>query len=405
MLAYLNYINFIVINIMYFDYLKSYLDFRYFFLFIALFILVLIGIYKIKFQFWSRQPVFHIHNLKYWLVPPGIIQHRKPEKDKFYEINAKFIEMYNLNTQKKALITKFIGSHYMPHKYEKYVPTKKSIVSYFNGHNNKSYLSLMYDKTNLSKLIGMMTTRPLDIIIDNNELQLYYVDFLCVHKNERKKGIAPRVIYTHYLNHRHKHDNMIFLFKREGPVTLIVPLTIYNNYLFDVSRWSKFTTFDQPNIQTILVNSSNFNLFLDVFERLKQNNFRCFISPNINNIKVLVKSNCLFICLTMINNKPFDCYFFRNSFTSYNGNRSIELFGSFKETEKSIFLLGFFCSLSLIWKRLPYKRLFIENISDNNIIIKKVTERYSFISKTRCSYYFYNFAYRPFLPKNVFILN
>ena len=150
MLAYLNYINFIVINLMYFDYLKSYLDFRYVVLFFVLFILVLIGIYKIKFQFWSRQPVFHIHNLKYWLIPPGIIQHHKPEKDKFYEINVKFIEMYNLNAQKKALITKFIGSHYMPHKYEKYVPTKKSIISYFNGHNNKSYLSLMYDKTNLS---------------------------------------------------------------------------------------------------------------------------------------------------------------------------------------------------------------------------------------------------------------
>ena len=47
----------------------------------------------------------------------------------------------------------------------------------------------------------------------------------------------------------------------------------------------------------------------------------------------------------------------------------------------------------------------IENISDNNIIIKKVTERYSFMSKTRCSYYFYNFAYRPFLSNDVFILN
>ena len=93
MLAYLNYINFIVINIMYFDYLKSYLDFRYVVLFFVLFILVLIGIYKIKFQFWSRQPVFHIHNLKYWLIPPGIIQHHKPEKDKFYEINVKFTKI------------------------------------------------------------------------------------------------------------------------------------------------------------------------------------------------------------------------------------------------------------------------------------------------------------------------
>ena len=35
----------------------------------------------------------------------------------------------------------------------------------------------MYDKNNLSKLIGMMTTRPLDIIIDNNELSFNQPNF------------------------------------------------------------------------------------------------------------------------------------------------------------------------------------------------------------------------------------
>ena len=48
-------------------------------------ILLIIGIYKIKFPFWSKQPVFHFHNLKYWIIPPGIIQHENPEKNKFYD--------------------------------------------------------------------------------------------------------------------------------------------------------------------------------------------------------------------------------------------------------------------------------------------------------------------------------
>ena len=48
-------------------------------IFISMYLL-LIAIYKLKFPFWSRQPVFHFHNLKYWLFPPGIIQHGKPEK-------------------------------------------------------------------------------------------------------------------------------------------------------------------------------------------------------------------------------------------------------------------------------------------------------------------------------------
>ena len=71
----------------------------------------------------------------------------------------------------------------MPHKSEKYKPTMNNILSYFSGHNNKSYISFLYDKIKLNKLIGVMTTRPLDIIIDRNKIQLYYVDYLCVHKN------------------------------------------------------------------------------------------------------------------------------------------------------------------------------------------------------------------------------
>ena len=53
---------------------------------IVIIIVIILG-YRLKYQFWSRQPVFHYHNLKYWLFPPGIIQHKRPEKNK---LNNKF---------------------------------------------------------------------------------------------------------------------------------------------------------------------------------------------------------------------------------------------------------------------------------------------------------------------------
>ena len=59
-------------------------------LIIVTIILLVIAIYKIKYKFWSRQPVFHYHNLWYWLVPPGIIQHAKPKKDIFYDSKIYF---------------------------------------------------------------------------------------------------------------------------------------------------------------------------------------------------------------------------------------------------------------------------------------------------------------------------
>ena len=97
----------------------------------------------------------------------------------------------------------------------------------------------MFDKNNLKKIIGTMSTRPLDCYIGNKKLQLQYVDFLCVHKKYRKKGLAPKIIYSHYVNSRYNESEYVYLFKREGDTTSIVPLTIYNNYLFNISNWDK----------------------------------------------------------------------------------------------------------------------------------------------------------------------
>ena len=133
--------------------------------------------------------------------------------------------------------------------------------------------------------------------------------------------------------------------------------------------------------------------------------FKCIIIPNLNHIKLLVKDKQIFITVTLIDNEPYDCFIFHNSYTTYNGNKSMEFITSFKETDESVFVLGFMCSITLINEILPFQRLFIENTSNNNIILKKILERYQSMDILKAAYYFYNFGYRPFLSNDVFILN
>ena len=64
-------------------------------------LLILYFIYKIKYPFWSRQPVFHYHNLFYWIKPPGIIQSQRPEINKFYNSKITFKSIYNLYDKEK----------------------------------------------------------------------------------------------------------------------------------------------------------------------------------------------------------------------------------------------------------------------------------------------------------------
>ena len=176
-------------------------------------LILLICIYKLKYPFWHRQPVFHYHNLWYWMVPPGIIQHGKPEKDKYYDYKIISKTFFSMPLEKKVAFATFIKRHYMPHKHEKYNPTQDAILGYFKNHNDKSYLSMKYEN---NKLISTMSTRPLKCYIENNVMDLYYVDFLCVHQKYRKKGYAPKIIYTHYVNQRECNKNTVFIFDVSG---------------------------------------------------------------------------------------------------------------------------------------------------------------------------------------------
>ena len=120
---------------------------------------------------------------------------------------------------------------------------------------------------------------------------------------------------------------------------------------------------------------------------------------------MLVKDQQMFITVTLIDGEPYDIFVFNNTYTSYNGKRGMECICSFQETDESVFALGFMCSISLIYERIKFTRLFIENISNNNIILKAILKRYQPILKSDASYYFYNFGYRPFESTKVFILN
>jgi hypothetical protein len=356
----------------------------------------------LKYPFWHKQPVFHYHNLWYWLVPPGIIQHEKPPKDKFYDHKIISKTFFSMPLEKKVAFATFIKRHYMPHKYEKYKPSQEAVLGYFKNHNDKSYLSLKYEN---NKLISTMSTRPLKCYIENNEMDLYYVDFLCVHKKHRKKGYAPKIIYTHYVKHRDKHKNCIFLFKREGAKNAIVPLTNYYNYYFDIEKWPRKILFDEPEINSILIGKENFDLFHDVFKRLNKSKFKCIIFPYISHLQHLIKKKLVFVAVTMIYKQPFDFFIFRNSHTYYNKKRSLELIASFNETREPIFCLSFLSALDKIRNEIDCEKLFIENISNNNIIIKNILNRYSYKEKITTSYYFYNFAIRPFTSTDVLIID
>jgi hypothetical protein len=383
-----------------------------------------------KYGFWVRQPVFHVYDLWYMIAPPGIIQHELPRENKYTNFkNIETILYKELTDIKLQRFAHFINANYLQNKDNVFIPKPENIVPYFSGHNDKSFVSFYTEKELVSdlkkgtaveerRIIGSMTSRPIHIFINKGDndsfFDAYYVDYLCVDKNYRKKGVAPQIIQTHNYNQRHLNKKIVVsLFKREEELTGIVPLCVYSTYGFSMKKWYK--PFELHALYKLLeINEQNYHFLLD-FIKTNTTQFDIIINTEHSNIIELIKTKNIFVYVLMEGDtNSIKCaYFYRKTCVFYEkGLEVLSCFASINgfhknELKKGIdfFIQGFKISF---WKTAEKNYLVfasIENISHNNLIIENLCMKTtpSIISPT--AYFFYNFAYHTFKPNKVFILN
>ena len=383
------------------------------------------GYIRVKFGFWALQPVFHVYNLTYFIWPPGIINHNLPETNKFTNFkNIETIIYSELSDLKINKFVNFVKIHYLQNKENTYSPKKKNIIPYFNSHNLKSFFSFYTEDTLFhdlkkgtmiedKKLLGIITGRPIHISINNfinnskgSNFDAYYVDYLCVDKSYRKKGIAQQIIQTHHYNQSHINKNVVVsLFKREDELTGIVPLCVYSTYGFHVKKWSK--PINLHSMYTILeISEQNFYFLLD-FIKINNKNFDIIINSDISNIIELIKTKNIFVYVILINDEIICAYFYRKSCTFIEkGLEVLSCFASINNCDsEEIFISGFKISFWKTAEKNKFGFAAIENISHNNIIINNLLLKTNPLIISPTAYFFYNFAYNTFKAEKVLIIN
>ena len=109
-------------------------------IFICLFVFI-----KIKFRFWSSQPVFHLYNLYYWINPVGLLERKIPKKStKYYDVTIETQKYTQLNTEKKELLFGLVKTNFLHNPIAQYQPTKKDIFNYFILHERACHISFNY---------------------------------------------------------------------------------------------------------------------------------------------------------------------------------------------------------------------------------------------------------------------
>jgi len=185
----------------------------------VLFVLIIYIYIRLKYGFWVIQPVFHVYDYTYMIKPPGIINHRLPEKNKYTNFkNIETILYSELSQIKQNQFINLIRLHYLRNKDNIFSPKSQNINPYFYGHNASTFISFYNEQTFMMDLkkgttiedlkpIGAMTTRPVHVSINNKDadaqFNAYYVDYLCVDQLHRKRNCSANYTNTSLQSESH----------------------------------------------------------------------------------------------------------------------------------------------------------------------------------------------------------
>ena len=419
---------------------------QFIFALIVLLLIVFFLYIRIKFRFWALQPVFHFYDLYYWIANIGIIREELPSKNRYTNFkNIKTISYDILSQQNIKDFVWLLQLNYLRNKENKFAPNQNNIIPYFKGHNHKSFWSffteptvLLDNKTNTTitneKLIAVITGRPLHVTFFNKkesnkikgELDVYYIDYLCVDKLHRKQNIAPQLIQTHEYNQSHLNTNIcVSLFKREEELTGIIPLIVYKTHCFNMRNWSKPPSLD-AKIQLLNADKQNiYYLYNFINELTKEGKWDITVLPMISNIIELVTTCNLFIKMLVSEGDLVAVYVFKKTCTFIEKDKEIisciASFFQYSALSKEEFIQGFKVALWAIIEEKDkekekekdkelnkfsiFKYLVVEDISDNHYIIENIKIKTHPIVVSPTAYFFYNFAHNPFKSNKILMIN
>lgn len=368
--------------------------------FIILIILIFYIYIKLRYTFWVSQPVFHIYNLKQWIIPSGIIQNNLSKKqEKFYNWKIITDNFQEISTEKKALICYFINTNL----------SKNQFLSIFQKGYNRCYASFLYDhmyiplvdgtRHNTKKLISCMLSKTLDGVINKNKVKISYIHTYKIHKTSKNKKLDyQKLFYTHYYNSRSIGSPHIFLFKKQGYLPWVTPCTTYFSYNFD-TKYINIPNVNMPNnISIRQIKTGSLRMILHFFGEIK-NKFAFYTIPDFANLKNMISTNLISLFAIMDNNNVVGLLIFRNC-NLYTTLIASACFPKYRE----YLFISLQNSLYILKKFKNYQLIKVENISNNNYIIKEILKRKIAKQKIQISYYFYNFSICPFMSPSCFIL-
>jgi len=376
-----------------------------FYFLIIVFILILFV--KMKYRFYISEPVFHIYDIHLWLWKKGIIDTKLPKINTFTNIkDIETIETENVNQILIKKICEFIRIYdltiYLPKNDILESFGDKSYISIFNKINFK--LDNSCNNIAIKEILGIVTSKPVNIKIYDKMFMANYIDKLCIHHNYLKKGLKSQILQTHYYNISHLNKKInVSLMKKEYD-SKIIPICRYTRSIFKIkNNRTKHKLLSKYSF--ICINEKNFYLLVHFFNENKQN-YNCWVSLSFKQQIELVKKGELIMYAVVESNGIHSVYIFRKPNSLVNKELSIDCISTITINRDSYeYKSGFFISIEKCVSLFSNVYLVLEEIGDSiSLHNSLINEKNMLKEEFDTMFYLYNYSSYSIPSDKCFIL-
>ena len=311
---------------------------------ISIILLVFIPIIyiRIRYPFWSTQPIFHSYDyLRFLTTTPYEINSQVYAKAFKKDNNIKSFRFLDMDDSDFDKIIDLLQCHSVESSQMLSFVDKPTMTISHTGQFFPSYVSVyqkdQYDVThdingvmsivNTPRIIGCMTGRTLNMfILDKrgilHEKNGYYWDNICVHRENTKENIGRKLIQAHDTHQRTNTQNIsISLFKKEVDLCEgVIPLVEYPVHTFTLSK-IKRPPLPAPYSVSRMYNTSVepfYNLLYLISHSDTARNTAFIAFPDISILDNMVQNNILLVYGLSYGNHIRCVYVFKNPQLCYD---------------------------------------------------------------------------------------
>lgn len=368
---------------------------------------------KIKYPFWNIQPVYHTYD--YWRMcysSPFIIYKHRPIKTKFCDFDhIKTFDYLECSREQQEELLNIFQCYYIPSEKIIHDITAENLGAILTCAGHQSFISLYMPSTTP---IAAITSRFANMYIrdlnaNHTNFPIYFIDYLCVHREHDATKISRKLLQTHEYNQRIKNPSVaVSLIKKEVDLFEgIVPLVTFQTSTFFI-RNHPFPALP-PHFQVVRITTSNIDLLHDFMHSAVDIPalFDLGVMGDIGSLISMIKTDLLYAFCLQRGEHIYAYYFIKDAKmqvetdgTAATSHTLQSVCSIINTKDERLFYLGFLHSLhKIVQIHKKYKMIIFDEIGHNVTLMQHWRRKNTPIFTNPSAYYLFNMVY-PCSPIN-----